>query len=195
MPDLQTVPMFPLAILPLPGELVPLHIFEPRYRQLLQDAEQHDIGFGIYFNHEINAERLGSWMKLESVLKRYPGGESDIVVKCEDIFTMQTLYRKFRNKMYPGGSVAFRKVNHHELPGARLGDLFREYMIRRNITRHEAFFSIYTIAQLINLDVTDRYRFLTLGQKEREQFLLQQLTWQMRLLDAEHRSKDVYQWN
>ncbi|MCX7637772.1 MAG: hypothetical protein N2044_08015 [Cyclobacteriaceae bacterium] len=57
MADLQTIPMFPLAILPLPGELVPLHIFEPRYRQLLQDAEQHDIGFGIYFNHEVNTER------------------------------------------------------------------------------------------------------------------------------------------
>ena len=32
--------MFPLTIFPLPGELVPLHIFEPRYRQLLQDAEK-----------------------------------------------------------------------------------------------------------------------------------------------------------
>lgn len=195
MADLQTIPMFPLAILPLPGELVPLHIFEPRYRQLLQDAEQHDIGFGIYFNHEINTERVGSWMKLESVIKRYPGGESDIVVRCEDVFTMHTLYRNFKSKMYPGGNVQFWKVNLQELPGARLGDLFREYMIKRNITRHEAFFSIYTIAQLINLDITDRYRFLTLDARLREAFLLQQLTWQMRLLDAELKSRDVYQWN
>lgn len=192
---MQTIPMFPLAILPLPGELVPLHIFEPRYRQLLQDAEQHDIGFGIYFNHEINANRLGSWMKLESVLKRYPGGESDIVVKCEDVFTMHALYRRFKNKMYPGGQVKFHQVDQQELPGARLGELFREYMVRRNITRHEAFFSTYTIAQVMNLDVTDRYRLLSLQPAEREQFLLQQLDWHMRLLDAEHRSRDVYQWN
>lgn len=195
MPEEQLVPMFPLAILPLPGELVPLHIFEPRYRQLLQDAEQYDIGFGIYFNHEINANRIGSWMKLESILKRYPGGESDIVVKCEDVFTMHTLHRNYKRKMYPGGTVEFWNVNHQELPGARLGEMFREYLVRRNITRHEAFFSIYTIAQLINLDVTDRYRFLTVEPKERQHYLLQQLTWQMRLLDAEQKSRDVYQWN
>jgi hypothetical protein len=195
MQEIQLVPMFPLAILPLPGELVPLHIFEPRYRQLLQDAEQHDIGFGIYFNHEMNKARIGSWMKLESVLKRYPGGESDIVVKCEDVFTMHTLYRNFKRKMYPGGTVQFRKVDQQELPGARLSELFRKYMVRRNITRHEAFFSIYTVAQLINLDAAERYRFLNLENSHREQFLLQQLTWQMRLLDAEQKSRDVYQWN
>jgi len=132
---------------------------------------------------------------LESVLKRYPGGESDIVVKCEDVFTMHTLYRNFKRKMYPGGTVQFRKVDQQELPGARLSELFRKYMVRRNITRHEAFFSIYTVAQLINLDAAERYRFLNLENSHREQFLLQQLTWQMRLLDAEQKSRDVYQWN
>jgi Lon protease-like protein len=48
MDQFTTIPMFPLAILPLPGELVPLHIFEPRYKQLLQDAENSDISFGIF---------------------------------------------------------------------------------------------------------------------------------------------------
>lgn len=61
--------------------------------------------------------------------------------------------------MYPGGTVQFRKVDQQELPGARLSELFRKYMVRRNITRHEAFFSIYTVAQLINLDAAERYRF------------------------------------
>lgn len=47
MIDLIRIPIFPLAIFPLPGEMVPLHIFEPRYRQLLEDAEKRDIAFGI----------------------------------------------------------------------------------------------------------------------------------------------------
>ena len=78
MADQTRIPMFPLTIFPLPGEMVPLHIFEPRYRQLLQDAEERDISFGIYFNHTLNTEKLGSLVKLESVIKRYDGGESDI---------------------------------------------------------------------------------------------------------------------
>ena len=80
MADVIHIPMFPLGILPLPGELVPLHIFEPRYKQLLHDAETDDISFGIYFSHEVNAEKIGSLMKLETIIKRYPAGEADIIV-------------------------------------------------------------------------------------------------------------------
>ncbi len=76
------IPMFPLSIFPLPGEMIPLHIFEPRYRQLLEDAEVKDIAFGIYYNQASNTEKLGSLVKLESVIKRYQTGESDIIVKC-----------------------------------------------------------------------------------------------------------------
>ena len=96
MAEVAHIPMFPLSILPIPGELVPLHIFEPRYKQLLQDLETGDITFGIFFNHAMNERKIGSLMRLESVLKRYPGGESDIIVKCEEIFFMDTLYRNFR---------------------------------------------------------------------------------------------------
>ena len=40
MQEVKKIPIFPLSILPLPKEIVPLHIFEPRYRQLLQDLEK-----------------------------------------------------------------------------------------------------------------------------------------------------------
>src|SRR3954463_123054 len=105
MADNVRIPMFPLSIFPLPAELVPLHIFEPRYRQLLIDAEERDMTFGIYFNHTMNAEKLGSLVKLESIIKRYDGGESDIIVKCQDLFRMETLFRTFKDKLYPGGEV------------------------------------------------------------------------------------------
>jgi uncharacterized protein len=72
MADRTEIPMFPLALLPLPGELTPLHIFEPRYRQLLQDIETFDSVFGIYCSHELNKAGLGSLMKLESVIKTLP---------------------------------------------------------------------------------------------------------------------------
>jgi Lon protease-like protein len=69
MNDVVKIPMFPLSIFSLPGEIIPLHIFEPRYRQLLEDAEANDMAFGIYFNHVSNSEKLGSLVKLESVIK------------------------------------------------------------------------------------------------------------------------------
>src|SRR5690606_17265260 len=102
----------------------PLHIFEPRYKQLLEDAETSDISFGIFLNHECNLQRLGALMKLESVIKRYPGGESDIVVRCVDMFSMGKLYRTYKSKQYPGGDVQHWNVDPHTMPGVELYELF-----------------------------------------------------------------------
>lgn len=186
--------MFPLSILPLPGELVPLHIFEPRYRQLLQDLESSDMAFGIYFSHEINEQKLGSLMKLESIIKRHSGGETDIIVKCIDVFTMNTLYRTFQNKMYPGGDVALWNMNTTHLPGEELYVLFREYMEQRKIKHHQAS-NIFEIANELSLDFHDRYKFLLAKDDGREKMLVNRVLFLTHLLKQEHRSKDVYHLN
>jgi Lon protease-like protein len=193
--EVKHIPMFPLSILPLPGELVPLHIFEPRYRQLLTDAETTDVGFGIYFNHSMNEARIGSYMKLESVIKRYPTGESDIVVKCHDIFYMDTLFKTFRSKLYPGGDVRFWEVMLAEMAGGKIGEEFRDYLTQRNITRYEGFFSLYHVAQELNLDLPERYQFLTSDQSARESFLLKKLRFQKHLLTQEERSRNLFHLN
>jgi len=192
---MTTIPMFPLSILPLPGELVPLHIFEPRYRQLLQEAETDDISFGIFFNSTINKEKIGCLMKLESVIKRYPEGESDIIVKCHDVFTMEKLYRNFKSKMYPGGDVSLLEADVNEMGGGKLTELFQEYLTKRNITRQQSLFSIYAIAQELNLELNDRYIFLTSNYAKRISFLTQRIKYQVQILNHEEKSKDVFHLN
>lgn len=195
MSDVVHIPMFPLSILPLPGELVPLHIFEPRYRQLLQDAEINDINFGIYFNHESNEQKIGSLMKLESVIKRYPGGEADIIVKCQDVFSMNVLLRTFKSKLYPGGDVRFWNVEQNTFPGPELYELFLSYLKQRNINQHLTIFNVYQIANELSLDIADRYRFLTSHEDKREAFILNRVKFQMHILQQEERSKDNYHLN
>jgi len=190
-----TIPMFPLTILPLPGELVPLHIFEPRYQELLADAEADDIKFGIHFNHAINTERIGSLMKLERVIKKYETGESDIIVKCYDLFTMDKMYRSYRSKQYSAGDVNYWKTNQREAISGKLETLFREYLTKRNIVKSEAFFNIYSVAIELNLDVNDRYDFLLTEGKASEAFLIQRIRYQLHLFAQEERSKDVFHLN
>lgn len=189
------IPMFPLSLLPLPGELVPLHIFEPRYRQLLQDAESDDVSFGIYFTNTINTEKIGSLMKLETVIKRYPTGESDIIVKCHDIITMDKLYRTFKSKLYPGGDVSLSEVDLNEIEGGKLSELFLAYLAKRNITRQQGSFSVFTMALELNLEVSDRYSFLTADRPGRINFLIQRIKYQTQILDQEEKSKDVFHLN
>lgn len=187
--------MFPLTLLPLPGELVPLHIFEPRYRQLLEEAENKDISFGIYCNHECNHEKLGSLMKLESVIKRHPGGESDIVLRCLDVFCMDKLYRTYKNKLYPGGDVRNIDVDPQSMPGVELYELFLVFQEKRKINRHFTAFTLYQLAAELSLDLFERYRLLTLPAPKRDGFLLTQLKFQLHIIGQEEKSKDVYHLN
>jgi hypothetical protein len=195
MSEILQIPMFPLTLLPIPGELVPLHIFEPRYRQLLTDAENLDIGFGIYCNHDVNRGMLGSLMKLESVIKRYPGGESDIIVRCVDFFTMDKLYRTYKTKLYPGGDVRLQKIDLNAMPGVELHELFLIYQTRRNINNHISSFNIFQIAHELNFDLFDRYKFLNAPVDKREAFLITQLKFQIHVLRQEEKSKDVFHLN
>lgn len=195
MAEVLHIPMFPLAILPLPGELVPLHIFEPRYRQLLQDAEINDIQFGVYFSHDVNEQKIGSLMKLESIIKRYPGGETDIIVKCEDIFNMDLLLRTYKSKMYPGGNVRLWNILVDTFPSPTLYDLFMEYLKLRNIVHNLTIFNLFQMANELNLDAVDRYRFLTMADEKRETFLLSRIKFQIYLMEREEKSRDNYHLN
>jgi hypothetical protein len=187
--------MFPLTIFPLPGELVPLHIFEPRYRELLKDAEERDISFGIYFNHTLNTAKLGSLVKLESVIKRYPGGESDIIVKCQDLFNMETLFRTYKEKLYPGGDVDFWQVDLHAPVSSKLHSDFEEFMRLLKITKVPSPCSIYHVANELNLDFEDRLRFVSLEMEKKEAFLSTQLKYQKHLLAEAEKAKDVFHLN
>jgi hypothetical protein len=190
-----TIPMFPLSILPLPGEMVPLHIFEPRYRELLQDAETDDISFGIFFNHTINTEKVGSLMKLETVIKRHATGEADIIVKCYDVFTLDKLYRTFKSKLYPGGDVILWQTDIAELGNVRLAELFQEYMVKRSIAIQQNSFTLYSIAQELNLETDDRYNFLISDHDARVSFLIQRVDYLLQLIEHEEKSKNVFHLN
>jgi hypothetical protein len=187
--------MFPLSIFPLPGELVPLHIFEPRYRQLLDDAETRDISFGIYFNHVANIEKLGSSVKLESVIKRYPGGEADIIVKCSDLFEMNTLFRTYRDKLYPGGEVHFWNVDTTQQVNQKLAEAYLEYLSMIKISRHDKGFSAFHIATELNLDFVERLKFVRLDQGRKESFLFHQLRYHRQLVSEAERAKDIFHLN
>jgi uncharacterized protein len=189
------IPMFPLTLLPLPGELVPLHIFEPRYKQLLHEAETSDVKFGIYFNHTDNKQKLGSLMRLESVLKRYDGGELDIIVKCVDIITLEKLYRTYKDKLYPGGDVQFWAARQDHIPSHELYELFLQYQTLRRITSHYPTFNMFQIAIELGLDLQERYKFLTLSESLRENFLLTRIKFQIRVMEEEKRAKDVFHLN
>jgi uncharacterized protein len=195
MADQIKIPMFPLSIFPLPGEMVPLHIFEPRYRQLLVDAETKDFSFGIYFSHVSNLNKYGSLVKLESVIKHYAGGESDIIVKCHDLFTLNTLYRTYRDKLYPGGEVSLLEIDLAASASTKLINRFVEYMQWAKIGAMPKNISVFHVANELNLDFESKLKLIDQEGEKQEAFLYNQLNYHLQLLQQAEKAKDVFHLN
>lgn len=95
---LTSFPLFPLGLLPLPGERLALHIFEPRYQRLFHALEANEVEeFGIAYHtpsnpHSFDAPIYGGIVRL--VFATEPGrtGERDAVVQCVNLFTTNEIH-------------------------------------------------------------------------------------------------------
>ncbi len=99
------LPLFPLKVFLLPGEQLPLHVFEERYQQLLKDVETLGLDFGIPYATSSGSVLYGCQVKLVEVSKRYPSGEADMLVECIGIFKVVDFNQKDPAKLYPSGEV------------------------------------------------------------------------------------------
>ena len=83
---MQRLPLFPLNLVLLPYEYLPLHIFEPRYKKMIKNSIEKKIPFGIIHGEGQNLHPKGCKVKVSKVYKKYKNGEYDILVKGIDRF-------------------------------------------------------------------------------------------------------------
>lgn len=77
MPDY--LPLFPLDVVLFPEMVLPLHIFEERYKEMIAECLQGDSPFGVLYSHKDTVETIGCTAEIRQVLKRYPDGRLDLV--------------------------------------------------------------------------------------------------------------------
>lgn len=99
------LPLFPLRLVVFPGEELRLHIFEPRYRQLLGEARDAGTPFGIPPYLEDALAAYGTAVSLCDVTREYEDGRLDVVVKGEHAFRLLDFHRDVEGKLYSGGEV------------------------------------------------------------------------------------------
>lgn len=73
------LPLFPLEVVLLPHNRLPLHIFEPRYREMVGEAIRNDSEFGIVLATEKGVASIGCTARVEKVTERHPDGRFDIL--------------------------------------------------------------------------------------------------------------------
>jgi hypothetical protein len=98
--------MFPLQSIFFPGETVPLHIFEERYKELIMDCREEAITFGIpvYIHDSI---LFGTEVQLVEIVNSYESGEMDVTCVARQVFKVVSFENQMEDKLYAGGEVEF----------------------------------------------------------------------------------------
>lgn len=98
----ENFPLFPLGLVLLPGEVVPLHIFEQRYRTMIAECLEHDREFGIVWLSEDGLRTVGCAAAVTRVLERMDDGRLNILAQGTHPFR---LVRRVDALPYPAGAV------------------------------------------------------------------------------------------
>jgi Lon protease-like protein len=97
-------PLFPLGIVALPSELVPLHIFEERYKTMIARVLEEEGEFGIVWVADDGLRPIGCACEIAEVLERMPDGRLNVVARGTRVFRIEARQEELA---YPAGTVEF----------------------------------------------------------------------------------------
>jgi ATP-dependent Lon protease len=102
------LPLFPLNMVVFPGQSLLLHIFEPRYRELIGDCARHGITFGISPLLSHGLANYGTEVEFAGVLSTDETGNMDVALEGMRVFRLHEFRSDFSGKLYSGGLVRFQ---------------------------------------------------------------------------------------
>lgn len=117
-------PLFPLSLVALPGELVPLHIFEERYKAMMARCLEEDGEFGIVWMSDEGLRDIGCACEIERVLERMEDGRLNLLARGTRPF--RVLERQ-SHLAYPAAVVEFVSDRAGEADPAAAGEARAAY--------------------------------------------------------------------
>lgn len=173
------LPYFPLSIFLFPGEDIPLHIFEPRYKQLIEDARTLGITFAIPFVIDQDIQEFGCEVRLKEVVAEKAGGRMVVVVESVSLVQIVSYHKKLEGKLYAGGSV-HRMPCSDPVESEELLGLIENYMDQFDkdflTVGAKSVFTRQEVMIALNLASEDKYRFICMpNTMQKEGYLAGQL--------------------
>jgi Lon protease-like protein len=194
------LPLFPLQSVFYPGETVPLHIFEERYKQLISDCRKEALTFGIpvFIN---NAMSYGTEVQLVEVVNTYKNGEMDVVCVGRQVFRVLSFEHQMEGKLYSGGEVEFLDVENDA------DEDLREEVLQKVEVLYDLMdvpftktspkqFNSYSLAHKMGLSFEQEYELLQIPrEKDRLLYIKEHLDSTTSLLSQVNRTKAVIEMN
>lgn len=172
------LPLFPLQLVVFPGEKLKLHIFEPRYKQLIAECRDTDATFGIPPYIEGRLAEYGTEMRLLRIFTTYDDGRMDVLTEGVAAFHLDEFIRHIPEKLYYGANVTVLgnsleayPVTTEELARqyAKLHHLMKTGFERENFSSKNVSFQI---AQEVGLTLSQKIELLSLEKESDRQLML-----------------------
>ena len=176
------IPIFPLNIVVYPGENLNLHIFEPRYKQLIIECKETKKPFGIPVVIDNKVQEFGTLLEVVEVSKQYESGEMDIKTKGIKVFRMLEQIKEIPEKLYSGAIVSYPENYDNGSSGlmqkvmSNLRDLHLLLKVEKTFSKPDAELKSFEIAHHIGLSLEEEYEVLLLQDElHRQEYLKRHL--------------------
>lgn len=172
------IPIFPLGIVVYPGEDLNLHIFEPRYKQLIAECHAAKKPFGIPVAINDKMKDHGTLVEIVELSKVHDNGEMDIKTKGSRIFRILEVIKDIPDKLYSGAIVTYPQnyeqgsadIMRSILMGIK--ELHQLLKVTKDFRKGDAVINSYDVAHHIGLSLEEEYELLGLfHERQRQEYL------------------------
>jgi uncharacterized protein len=178
------IPVFPLDVVVYPGERLNLHIFEPKYKQLLKECVEAKKPFGIPSVVDQKMGDLGTLMEVDEVVTEHENGELDIRTRGVKVFRILEVIREVPDKLYSGAIVTYPEntmvQGNSTLSGQIIDAVKKLYSLLNVDGKFPSFQSdvvSYTIGHFVGMNLREEYELLGLfDELQRLEYIRRHLT-------------------
>jgi len=177
------IPIFPLSIVVYPGEQLNLHIFEPRYKQLIKECFDAKKPFGIPTVLENKVGEMGTLVEIVEISNTYEDGKMDIRTVGLQPFKILEIVREIPEKLYSGAIVNYPRIStkgsaslmKKVLQGIR--DIHASLNVTKDFKKPDSELLSYDVAHHAGMSLQDEYYLLELEEElHRQEFLKRHLS-------------------
>jgi Lon protease-like protein len=162
------IPIFPINIVVFPGEKLNMHIFEARYKQLINDCVDQKKSFGIISATDGKLRDFGTLINVEEISKRYDDGKLDIKTKATKVFVVLEIIKELPDKFY-GGAIVNYPNNLEQINAKLMSKILKDVRhlhkllnVTKDFKKQDETLCSYDIAHHVGLSVNEEYEMLEL---------------------------------
>ena len=196
------IPIFPLGIVVYPGENLNLHIFEPRYKQLITECNEQKKPFGIPTVIENKMQDFGALVEIVEISKVYENGEMDIKTKGDKVFRVLEVIKEIPDKLYSGAIVNYPSNSAQGNPEVMrkllqsIRDLHGLLKVTKEFKRPDEELNSFDVAHHIGLTLEEEYELLQLvDERQRQEYLKRHLAKVIPMLTGMEQLKEKIKLN